>query len=284
MTDDFWAECSLWELSIFSRRPVEPKQSMPHLLEEMCTFRAILIVTHHLKKCTINPWQREDQLQKDNRPRGGGGRNNHYFTLICKRSRTEHVKASKPNNSVFERRRLHNVQHILLPSIFCSLTSFFQWSQLHTSSLQPLLVKYRRWPLCCHGTIMWNQEPICPQDEVENKIHHFKNIQYSMIRVKNAANEIQQFSHLPAPGVAPLYNNLSSHAIQSTQTPNWAAETQVCKLLNTIAINGFSTESRRFYTQMLIGTWLLFPLRAMLMWHIREQWLPKWAIRSSYVA
>lgn len=64
---------------------------------------------------------------------------------------------------------------------------------------------------------MGNQEPICQEEEVDNERHHFKNIQYSMIRVKNATNEIQQFSHFPAPAVAPFYNNLSSHAIRTEQ-------------------------------------------------------------------
>lgn len=88
--------------------------------------------------------------------------------------------------SFFERRRLSSLPLLLPPSIFCSLTSFSLWSQLYSSSLQTLLVKYRWWP---HYHYLESAAPwkktICPEDEVDNKRHHFEKIQYGcMIRIK----------------------------------------------------------------------------------------------------
>lgn len=52
MTDDVLAERG-WCIIIF-KVLVEPKHSMQHLLEASCTFRAISIVAHHLKNCSIS--------------------------------------------------------------------------------------------------------------------------------------------------------------------------------------------------------------------------------------
>ena len=193
--------------SLFSRHSWKPKSSSQHLLEAIYIFRAVSIVTGHLKNCSISTRINRGSAIERQRGQGvgGGGRKKQSLVYLD-------VHRDQGQSNRFKAERvpfcLRSLPHLLPPSS-AFLTSSSQWSRPLRKPPQPppssSSLSLRKYScvlcVCCGAIIIRNQWPPWKKKQSvqslrrrrNDKRHHLEKIQYGCIIgiKKSAANEIQ---------------------------------------------------------------------------------------------